>query len=146
MIGTPTIIPVSSLAHSALTGVGATDHVAESTKAQMQNETAGDTRVPPDLVKDSRGVAKGWADVDGAGNNLGSHGVDATGKDTTGEYTITWSVNFDGIHVDQVTVENAGARMGRVDARAVGTSSVETMDNTFANVDVAFMIVSYGDQ
>tara|TARA_Y100000310_G_scaffold328487_1_gene396684 strand:+ start:226 stop:558 length:333 start_codon:yes stop_codon:yes gene_type:complete len=94
----------------------------------------------------SLGAAQCLANINGNGTDGGGGlNLASTGRDAAGEYTATWTIPMaDAFHTVQVTVENAGARMGRTDGRLAGSTSIETMDNTFANVDVDCMVAVFG--
>lgn len=87
-----------AIAHSATTGKTATDHIAESTQAQMEAETAGDTRVAPDLVKYSPGVAKAWVSWNGTGTIAvrESYNITGVGDSGTGHTLVTIATDLSG--------------------------------------------------
>lgn len=101
-LGQATVIPATSIAHSATTGQTATDHqtiaaaAAEADQAAMEAETVEATRVPPDLVRHNPGVAKGWAKIDQVGTLVleASYNVASLTDTGTGQVTITWDVDF----------------------------------------------------
>ncbi|ANS02791.1 hypothetical protein [uncultured Mediterranean phage uvDeep-CGR0-KM14-C182] len=63
---------------------------SEATQAEMEAETAVAKFVPPDLVKNSPGVAKAWVEFDADGTRLASYSVDSVTDNSTGY----WEVNY----------------------------------------------------
>ena len=69
---------------------------SEATQAELEAETAGVKFVPPDLVKYSPGVAKGWIEWDSGSNVEVSYNVTSLTDNGTGDQTITWATDFSG--------------------------------------------------
>ena len=68
---------------------------SEATQAEMEAETAVAHFVPPDLVKNSPGVAKGYVRIDGAGAIVaGDYNVASITDTGTGDRVIVWDVDF----------------------------------------------------
>ena len=68
---------------------------SEATQAEMEAETAVAHFVPPDLVKNSPGVAKGWCRITTAGVlESPSHNVASITDTGTGDRTIVWDTDF----------------------------------------------------
>jgi hypothetical protein len=68
---------------------------SEATQAEMEAETAGVKFVPPDLIKHSPGVAKGWCQITAAGVLSSPDYNVASVTDTgTGDRTIVWDTDF----------------------------------------------------
>ena len=67
----------------------------QADQAALEAETNEDTYVPPDLVKNSPGVAKGWCRVDSTGALVsGSYNVASITDTDTGNRTIVWATDF----------------------------------------------------
>ena len=149
MTVTATAIPQTSFAHSELTGISATDHVAEATQAQMEAETAGDTRVAPDMVRYSPGVAKIWANFESQGTQTirASYNVTSIADVAVGQSDITISDDFSSANYCLVT----GAAMDHStyanQAKAAGLIEVTCTDSNHSGADVAdISLVAFGDQ
>ena len=130
-----------------MTWAAASSGLSAASQAEMLAASSNTVAATPGRTQNHPGVAKGWADVNGDGSNNAGYNVASTGRDATGEYTVTWATDFSAAeYAVGVTVQSVGPRMARIDAKAVGTTSVETMDNTFANADEPFTISVHGDQ
>ena len=69
---------------------------SEATKAQMEAETASPIFVPPDLVKNSPGVAKCWANLRGTDTfaRVEDYNVAGITDNATGNYKVTIATDF----------------------------------------------------
>ena len=73
---------------------------SEATQAEMEAESAVAHFVPPDLVKNSPGVAKGWCHIAADGTISGStaypnsYNIDTITDTGTGDRTIVWDTDF----------------------------------------------------
>ena len=69
---------------------------SEATKAQMEAETASPIFVPPDLVKNSPGVAKCWANLRGTDTfaRVEDYNVAGITDNATGNYKVTFATGF----------------------------------------------------
>ena len=69
---------------------------SEATKAQMEAETASPIFVPPDLVKNSPGVAKCWANLRGTDTfaRVEDYNVAGITDNATGNYKVTILIDF----------------------------------------------------
>ena len=67
----------------------------QATQAAVEAETNEDTYIPPDLIKNSPGVAKVWISNNATGTTAeASYNVTSTAKAGTGRYTITIATDF----------------------------------------------------
>ena len=79
------------------TGESLVQHAeSEATKAQMEAETASPIFVPPDLVKNSPGVAKCWANLRGTDTfaRVEDYNVAGITDNATGNYKVTIATDF----------------------------------------------------
>jgi hypothetical protein len=68
---------------------------SEATQAQMEAETASPIFVPPDLVKNSPGVAKAWVHYDHkASSTLAEYNIDSVTDSAAGLFTVVFDVDF----------------------------------------------------
>ena len=68
---------------------------SEATQAEMEAETAVAHFVPPDLVKNSPGVAKAWCKINAAGAlQTGDYNVASVTDSGTGDRTIVFDTDF----------------------------------------------------
>ena len=80
--------------------VAAGDHThagspTEATQAAVEAETAEATFVPPDLVKNSPGVAKGWCRITAVGAlEAPDYNVDSVTDTGLGDRSIVWGTDF----------------------------------------------------
>ena len=95
---------------------------SQATKAALEAETNQNTYAPPDLIKHSPGVAKGYCEITSAGLEVtGSFNVDGVDDIGTGNWRINWLVDFssdnnsavvsigDDAVADNHSVQNAGS-------------------------------------
>lgn len=67
----------------------------QAAQSAIEAQTNEDTYVPPDLIKHSPGVAKGWCRITAAGAlAVPSHNVASITDTATGDRTIVWDVDF----------------------------------------------------
>jgi len=71
---------------------------SQASQSALEAETNEDTYAPPDLIKHSPGMAKGWISFNGTGTIaiLASHNVTSIGDDGSGSWTVTWATDFSG--------------------------------------------------
>ena len=127
----------------------------EASKANMEAEATGVIFVPPDLVKDSPGVAKGWVRINADGTIFGS-GVDynvASITDvSTGRRVVVWDTDFadtnyvclgnqffDNGNGGTLDWDSAGMAAGSITVR------IRTSDATYSVVDMASCHAGFGD-
>ena len=124
---------------------------SEAVQSEMEAETAVAKFVPPDLVKNSPGVAKFWVKFDGAGGSGAidvDYNVDSVSDDGAGDYTVTITTDFSGAHwAATANARTAGAgRDVRVETMAAGTLRV-LVSATSAGEDATYVCVAgFGDQ
>jgi len=137
-----------------LTGIAAGP--SQATQSAIEAETNEDTYLPPDLVKNSPGVAKAWSRTGawpGSGSNFSisdSYNVVSIADNGAGLFTHTWDTDFASAN----TYVNGGwGSEGRIigavsnSAAAVGSSqnTATIHEGTRTDVD-PIMFVAFGDQ
>lgn len=128
-------------------GMAASDAVAQASKAATVAETDENTYVPPDLIRFSPGVSKGWASVAGNGVDGGSYNVSSTARDGAGDYTVNWDDDFaNSGYSFSLAAQNSSPRIVTMDARSADAVGVETIDSDFANIDADFSVSVFGVQ
>lgn len=70
--------------------------IVQSSQSAVEAETNEDTYVPPDLIKNSPGVAKFWINFDGTSTIAiaESYNVTSIADNGTGDYTVTIATDF----------------------------------------------------
>ena len=124
---------------------------SEATQAEMEAETAGAKFVPPDLVRNSPGVAKAYCKITNAAGApaTGSYNVASGALNGDGDYTMTWDTDFSSVNYTAIAVCVGGdTRVATVTNLAAGTCDVFTFN---ANADESkevsdAMVVAFGDQ
>ena len=121
---------------------------SEATQAEMEAETAGAKFAPPDLVKNSPGVAKAWVSITAAGANESPvYNCDATTDTGTGDRTINFTTDFSSevyICISSLIVD--GGDHDSFDTRAVGSVQHTTRATSESASDRATTCAFYGDQ
>jgi hypothetical protein len=125
---------------------------SEATQAEMEAETAGAKFVPPDLVKNSPGVAKVWCQWE----QTGAHGITASYNMTSvadggsaGNTDHLYDTDFSntnyaivGMTVDDSYIYHAGTSIA-----TTGITTVTVTTSSGSGVDKAWNhIVVFGDQ
>ncbi|HDZ73730.1 MAG TPA: hypothetical protein ENH55_13375 [Aurantimonas coralicida] len=132
-------------------GTAALLALAQADQAALEAETNEDTYAPPDLLKHSPGVAKGWVQADIAGSIIVSHNVTSVADTGTGRMTITWATDFSGAdYVVVATAEgtNRYAAVDNANPPAAGTTEITCFNDsgTKADPDTSYHVVAFGDQ
>jgi len=121
----------------------------------MEAETAGVKFVPPDLVKNSPGVAKAWCHIAAAGTlSSPSYNVASVTDTGTGDRTIVWDTDFSSAVYAVVNATAQGLTDNRnfQDYRNFAAGSIQHKTNDAATgagldvVDAASSTVAFGDQ
>ncbi len=125
---------------------------SEATQTEIEGETATAKFVPPDLIKHSPGVAKGWCSIATDGSlESGDYNVDSVTDTGTGNRTIVWGTDFS----SSIYVVTTGMRKDVNDFRilkfddtlAVGSAQFNIINNAAgADVDIGSMHAAFGDQ
>jgi hypothetical protein len=119
----------------------------EASKANMEAEATGALYVPPDLVKNSPGVAKAWASVIADGTiQSPSYNMTSASKVSTGRYNFTVATDFSSIYIVAVaspTVTGDWATQTRT--QQVGSWDIEAR-NAGTLGDIALSSFAFGDQ
>ena len=123
---------------------------SEATQAELEAETAIAHFVPPDLVKNSPGVAKGWCRITAAGAiESPDYNVDSVTDTGTGNRTIVWDTDFSTNVYVVLTTSAAASNIGdvRTSAHAVGSVVVEVLNSGFTGLqDTNHSNAAFGDQ
>ena len=121
---------------------------SEATQAEMEAETAGAKFVPPDLVKNSPGVAKAWVSITAAGANESPvYNCDATTDTGTGDRQINFTTDFStNVYICISSLIVDGGAHDSFDTRAVGSVQHTTRATSESASDRATTCAFYGDQ
>jgi hypothetical protein len=132
----------------ALINDGGLGSSAEATQAQMEAETSGVIFVPPDLMKNSPGVAKAWVSITAAGaNESPTYNVDATTDTGTGDRQINFTTDFStNVYICISSLIVDGGAHDSFDTRAVGSVQHTTRATSESQSDRATTCAFYGDQ
>ena len=125
--------------------------VTQATQAALEAETNEDTYVPPDLVKNSPGVSKGWVQFDISSNVQSSHNVTDVTDTAAADWTVNWATDFSSADFTVITDIEAGLnRDVNSGAGAAGTTQVTTFVSTDGSASETTInwvyAVAYGDQ
>lgn len=122
----------------------------EATKAQMEAETAGAfAYVPPNLVKNSPGVAKVWALIAAAGMLTAGYNVASITDVGTGNRTVVIATDFSSANYAIVSHLNGSVSENNFTedtARAAGSWTHTTASSTGTPADIESSVVAFGDQ
>jgi hypothetical protein len=123
---------------------------SEATQAELEAETAIAHFVPPDLVKNSPGVAKGWCVIaDAGGLNSGSYNVASVTDTGTGIRDIVWATDFaDALYsaVGSMAANSTANLFMTYATFAVGSVRHSIYNNATSLVDDPTSTVAFGDQ
>ena len=132
------------------------DHVhagtVEATQAQVEAETSGALYVPPDLVRNSPGVAKAWTYIIADGTlQSPSYNISSVGDDGTGDRNIVFNTNFSSAIYSNVAgfYDIGSGGLGyyvQFQNLAAGSIDMRIRDGNAALVDAATFTAHYGDQ
>ncbi len=126
--------------------------VSQADQAALEAETNENTYTPPDLIKHSPGVAKGWVQADTAAGRTSSHNVSSVNDGGTGIVTVNWDTDFSGSAYCVIASAKSDATVWanvRNTSFAAGVSIVHVFDTTDPG-DLTdpnhFMVAAFGDQ
>ena len=127
---------------------------SEATKAQMEAETASPIFVPPDLVKNSPGVAKCWANLRGTDTfaRVEDYNVAGITDNATGNYKVTIATDFAsaGQAVVLGVIDDSSARDTVVNQNATQSAAlVDILTNDAAGTAkdcIQVSVAMFGDQ
>ena len=128
---------------------------SEATQAEMEGESAVAKFVPPDLVKNSPGVAKAWICWHHATTINASYNITSITNDATGFYTITIATDFSGASYARAlgnAESNVAMYIDNATAPTAGATKVNLTNNSGSNANVggnaglAASITFFGDQ
>ena len=126
----------------------------EASKANMEAEATGALYVPPDLVKNSPGVAKGWVRIAAAGTIVsGDYNVASITDTGTGHRTIVWDTDFADTNyavLGHSFLDSGAGPIIDYDHSNIAAGSIpfriRTSDATYSVADVASSNMAFGDQ
>jgi hypothetical protein len=123
---------------------------SEATQTEIEGETATAKFVPPDLVRNSPGVAKAWVSITGAGaRNTPYYNVSSITDTDTGDRTIVFDTDFSGvIYVGADGHFDAAATFYKSSYSSIAAGSVRLriFNAAGATVDIETTNAFYGDQ
>ena len=125
---------------------------SQATQAALEAETNENTYPPPDLIKHSPGVAKGYCRVTAAGAlGSGDYNVASVTDTGTGDHTIVWATDFaDGNYVVEVQLNldtNTDINLGTpIASLAVGSAKVLIREVGVGLFDAETGTIAFGDQ
>jgi len=128
-----------------------TTDATEASKTNMEAEATGVLYAPPDLIKHSPGVAKGYCRVAAAGTIVsGSYNVSSVTDVDTGNRTIVWNVDFANANYSALGSLGEDTNAGiNISFSSYATGSVGLLcRDTEANAtsDIANACAAFGDQ
>ena len=127
---------------------------SEATQAEMEAQTAIAHFVPPDLVKNSPGVAKAWCHIAAAGTITGgtsypnSYNIASITDTGTGDRTVVWDTDFSQTTYTVVSSwgDNTVAGYASFLTYATGSVRIIIAANAGGNADAPTGQAAYGDQ
>jgi hypothetical protein len=124
---------------------------SQADQTALAAETNQDTYAPPDLIKHSPGVAKGWCNNSGDGTTVNdSYNLDGLDDDGTGDRGYNWDVDFANAtySIAGMVINNTTPLVGIMfDAINVAfTDCIIRKADDNANRDDQNTIVVFGDQ
>ena len=142
---------------SATVTVNATGHItaiasgtagpSQATQSAIEAETNEDTYVPPDLIKNSPGVAKAYCSVASDGTlQSNSYNVTSYARNSTGNYTVTWATDFANTNYSAHVNAEDSSYFARAGVPATGTQAVNIRNTSGVAADSAHNITAFGDQ
>ncbi len=125
--------------------------IEQATQAEAEAESNVNKYIPPDLIKNSPGVAKGWVkfDMTGSDSGTGSSSYNVTGltDQGTGDWDITWNVDFSGADYSITATGSEFHSAERSGASTAGVTTINAYNSSHAAVDDGRMHVTvHGDQ
>ena len=121
---------------------------AQATQAAIEAETNEDTYVPPDLIKNSPGVAKVWGHIAAAGTlNAPDYGISTVGDTGVGVRDVNFTTAFSS-SVYAPVLGVMGTNNGTVDVTSLTTGDItlRAWDVTPLAADLEQTIAIFGDQ
>jgi hypothetical protein len=122
--------------------------VSQAAASDIEGETNEDTYIPPDLVRRSPGVCKGWALCDTSGNATISYNVTSCDDNGTGDMDLNWNTDFSTTNHVAIVTGTGAQKVANVVAFDAGSTEYENRDIDSHNVNdpVKWMCAVYGDQ
>lgn len=137
--------------------IDALSGVTQATQAEAEAESNVNKYLPPDLIRHSPGIAKGWAQIATAGTlNSPSHNVASITDTGTGDRTVVWDTDFSGsVYSAHASTNEDSTRAIRHGLTAYASGSVQLTcrqsddgaggHQAGALVDERGSIVAFGD-
>jgi len=124
---------------------------SEATKAEMEAETASPIFVPPDLVKNSPGVAKAWFSIAADGSlESPDYGISTIGDTGTGQRDINFTTAFSSTVYAMPGLQVAPAAVTgtylEIAARTTADTDLSCRDASNLAKDIASVHAIFGDQ
>jgi hypothetical protein len=127
------------------------DAPTQATQSALEAETNENTYAPPDLIKHSPGVAKGWAEVSISGGTPSldsSYNVSGINDAGVGLLDVTWDTDFSSDNYAAVALSSTTHCNDRDPAAGgrQGTVYISTADNGHNATDSsAISVVAFGE-
>lgn len=146
-VGTSGQVLTSNGAGAAPTFQTASSGPSQATQSAIEAETDEDTYVPPDLVRHSPGVSKGWVNFDQTGPTTNdSYNVTSVTDTGTGDYTVNWNTDASSVAYTAVASSGSGTYCG-ISTASVGSTRVQNFNTSDALVDTSLSFCAiFGDQ
>jgi hypothetical protein len=122
---------------------------SQANQAALEAETNEDTYAPPDLIKNSPGVAKTWVSITAAGLlETPDHGISTVGDTATGVRDVNYTTAFSsGVYAIANAFEGSAAGdTSDCISRTTGDVTLVTMDNAGTDKDLVHYATWHGDQ
>jgi hypothetical protein len=120
---------------------------SKATQAEIEGETAVAKFVPPDLVKNSPGVAKAYGSAIANGTEqANSYNISGVVRDSLGNYTWSFDDVMGNVNFSAVGNVEDSQYDWRLDTPLVGSVQVHTRLQDGSAVDAIHNITVHGDQ
>lgn len=121
-----------------------------ASQSEQESATATSKYVSPAVQQFHPSAAKGWAKFDSDGNNLASYNVTSITDNGTGDFRVTWNVDFSSNQYCAVTsceISSSGYYTNIKAATNAGLTDIRCWNPTIGLVDASnYFVVGYGDQ
>jgi hypothetical protein len=122
--------------------------VEQANEDEIEDEAEEDKYIPPNLMRRVPGVCKGYCTVALDGTlQANSHNVASSARGSTGTYTVTWATDFGNNNYACVGTPEYNENHVRLqNTVAVGTVTIQVLDNSHSLADSPFHVAAFGDQ
>jgi len=149
--GSATHVLTSNGADTVPTFQAAAGGPTEANQANMKAEATGTLYAPPDMIKNSPGVAKAWSDISdpGALNTTNDYNVATVDDNNTGNRQINWTVAFtNNVYVNVCTLHAPSLNQNHVHFNNMNAADVDLgVTNSSGNAtDDRTSQVHFGEQ